>query len=62
MYIPDAWYEDAVNPAQFDVDLEAEVGEGLGGRLQYILHLNTLRGHSKESVTYTLHLGWGGGK
>lgn len=48
--------QDVVDSSQFDVDLEAEVWEGLGGRLHHILHLHTLSGHAEEGVTHTLHL------
>ena len=40
------WDKDVVDAAQLDVDLEAEVGEGLGRRLHHVLHLHTLSGHS----------------
>lgn len=50
------WYQYVVNAAQLDVDFEAEVGEGLGGRLHHVLHLHTLGGHSQQGVSNTLHL------
>ena len=49
-------YQDVVDASQLDVDLEAEVGEGLRGRLHHILHLDALGGHAQEGVSYTLHL------
>ena len=55
---PDAWYEDAVDSAQFDIDLETEVGEGLSRWLHHILHLHTLRGHTQQRVSHPLHLGY----
>jgi hypothetical protein len=36
---PDVGYKDGVDTAQLDIDLEAEVGEGLRGRLVHILCL-----------------------
>ena len=48
--------QDVVDSSQFDVDLEAEVWEGLRGRLHHILHLHTLSGHAEEGVTHPLHL------
>lgn len=39
-------HQDIVDAPQLGVDLEAEVGEGLGGRLHHVLHLDTLSGHS----------------
>ena len=45
--LPDSWYKDAVDASELDVDLEAEVGEGLGGGTEHIPHLHTLCGHSQ---------------
>ena len=49
-------HQDVVDAPQLDVDLQAEVGEGLGGGLHHVLHLDTLGGHAQESVSHTLHL------
>ena len=48
--------EDGVDAAQLHIDLEAEVGEGLGRRLVHVLHLYALRGHAEEGVAHSLHL------
>ena len=45
--LPDAGDQDAVDSAQFDVNLQTEVGEGLCRWLHHILDLNTLRGHAQ---------------
>ena len=37
---PDGWEEDGVDAAELDVDLEAEVGEGLRRGLVHVLRLN----------------------
>lgn len=58
VYLPLVWHQYVVNAAQLDVDFEAEVGEGLGGRLHYVLYLHTLGGHSQKCVSNTLHLSW----
>lgn len=50
------WNQDVVDASQLDVDLEAEVGERLRGRLHYVLHLHTLGRHAKEGVAHPLHL------
>ena len=50
--------QDVVDPAQLDVDLQAEVGERLGGGLLHVLHLDTLGGHAQHRVPHALHLGW----
>ena len=44
--VPLVGHQDIVDSPQLDIDLEAEVGEGLGGRLHHVLHLDTLSGHS----------------
>lgn len=54
--LPLVGHQDIVDSPQLDIDLEAEVGEGLGGRLHHVLHLDTLSGHAQESVSYPLHL------
>ena len=54
-------HKDVVDAPQFGVDLQAEVGQGLGGGLHHVLHLDTLGGHSQQGVSHTLHLRWGGG-
>lgn len=51
--------QDVIDASQLDVDLEAEVGEGLWGRLHYVLHLHALGGHAQEGVSHPLHLSWG---
>lgn len=51
-------YEYVVDAAQFDVDLETQVGEGLRGGLHHILYLNALSGHSQKSVSNTFHFRW----
>lgn len=48
--------EDVVDPAQLDVDLQTEVGEGLRRRLLNVLHLHALRGHAEHRVANALHL------
>ena len=50
-------HQDVVDASQLHIDLEAEVGEGLRGRLHHILHLDTLRGHAQERVSHTLYFG-----
>lgn len=52
-------HQDVVDAAQLGVDLEAEVGKGLRGRLHYILHLHALGGHAEEGVSHPLHLSCG---
>ena len=52
-------HQDVVDASQLHIDLEAEVGEGLRGRLHYVLHLDTLRGHAQERVSHTLYLRYG---
>lgn len=52
-------HEDVVDASQLGVDLEAEVRESLRGRLDHILHLNTLGGHAEEGVSHPLHLSCG---
>lgn len=49
-------HQDVVDSSQLGVDLEAQVGEGLRGRLHYIFHLDTLGRHAKKSVTNTFDL------
>lgn len=51
-------HQDVVDASQLGVDLEAQVGEGLRGRLHYVLHLHTLGCHAKESVPHPLYLSW----
>lgn len=53
---PALWKKNVVDSTQFDINLEAEVGKGLRCGFLYILHLDTLRGHAKNSVSNTLHL------
>ncbi len=48
-------YQYVVDATQFDVDLETEIGEGLRGGFQHILHLNALSGHSQKSVSNTFY-------
>lgn len=43
-YSPNTWQKDVVDTAQLDVDLEAEIGQGLGGRFVHVFGLNTLCG------------------
>ena len=56
--IPYSRHQNAVNSTQFDVDLETEVGESLGGGTHNVLKLDTLRGHTQHCITHTLHLGY----
>lgn len=51
-------YQDIVDASQFSIDLQTQVGQGLRGRLHYVFHLHTLRGHAEKSVTHSLHLSW----
>lgn len=55
---PALWKKNVVDSTQFDINLEAEVGKGLRCGLLYILHLDTLCSHAKNSVSNTLHLGY----
>ena len=55
---PDAGHQDAVDAAQLDVDLEAEVGERLRRGLVHVLGLDALGGQSEHGVADPLHLGW----
>lgn len=48
--------QDVVDPSQFDIDLQAEVGQRLRRRLHHVLHLDALSGHAKEGVSDPLHL------
>lgn len=43
-YSPNTWQKDVVDTAQLDVDLEAEIGQGLGGCFVHVFGLNTLCG------------------
>lgn len=52
-------HQDVVDASQLGVDLEAQVGERLRGRLHYVLHLHTLSGHAKKGVPHPLHLSCG---
>jgi len=54
--LPLVWNQDVVDSSQFDVDLEAEVGQRLRGRLHHVLHLDALGGHAEEGVSHPLHL------
>lgn len=40
-------HQDVVDAPQLGIDLQAQVGEGLGGCLHHILHLYTLCCHAK---------------
>lgn len=57
-FLPALWEEDVIDPAQFDVDLQTQVGEGLRSRLLDVLHLHALRRHAEHRVANTLHLGY----
>lgn len=57
--LPLMWNQNVVDASQFDIDLEAEVREGLRGRFYYVLHLHALGGHAEEGVTHPLHLSCG---
>ena len=59
LILPLVWNQDVVDSSQLDVDLEAEVREGLRGRLHHVLHLHTLRGHAQQGVPHPLHLSCG---
>lgn len=50
-------HQNIVDASQLGVDLEAEVGESLWGRLHHVLHLHTLGGHAEQRVAHPLHLG-----
>ena len=52
---PHAGHDDAIDPSQFDVDLQTEVGQGLEVDLCHIANLHTLRCHTNLRVTHTLH-------
>lgn len=54
---PDGRHEDAVDAAQFNVDLQAQVGQRLRRCLVYVLGLYALRGHAQQSVADSLHFG-----
>ena len=56
---PDAGHQDAVDAAQLDVDLEAEVGERLRRGLVDVLGLDALGGQAEDGVSHPLHLGCG---
>ena len=60
MGLPLVRHQDVVDAPQFGVDLQAEVGQGLGGRLHHVLHLDTLGGHAQQGVSHPLHLRCGG--
>ena len=49
--------ENGVDASEFDVDFEAEVGQGLGRRLVDVLGLDALRGHAQDRVAHALDLG-----
>lgn len=51
--------QDVVDASEFDVDLEAEVGQCLRRGLDYVLHLDTLSGHAEQGVSNPLHLSCG---
>ena len=53
---PDVGDQYAVDASQLNVDLQAEVGKGLGRGTVHVLQLHTLRGHAQLCVPYTLHL------
>ena len=52
---PHARHDDAVYPSQLDVDLKAEVGQGLEVDLCQIADLHTLCCHTNLCVTHMLH-------
>ena len=52
---PHAGHDDAIDPSQFDVDLQTEVGQGLEVDLCHIANLHTLLCHTYLCVTHTLH-------
>ena len=54
---PNTGQKDAVDASQLDVDFEAEVRNGLGGRLVDVLGLHALRCQAKHYVAHPLHLG-----
>lgn len=53
--LPLVGYQYVVDATQFDIDLETEIGEGLRGGFNHILHLNALSGHSQKSVSNTFY-------
>ena len=48
--------EDVVHAAQFDIDLQTEVGQGLRRGPLHVLHLHALRGHAQHGISHTLDL------
>jgi hypothetical protein len=54
---PDARHQDRVDAAQFDVDLQAEVGQRLRRSLVHVLGLHALSGHPQDGVADPLHFG-----
>ena len=53
---PDRRDQNGVDPSQLDVDLETQVGQGLGRCLVDILGLDALCGHAQNSVADALNL------
>lgn len=60
--LPPLGQQDVVHASQLDVDLQAEVGQGLRCGPLHILHLHTLCGHPQHRVPHALDLGCGARK
>lgn len=56
---PPLGQQDVVHTSQFDIDLQAEVGQGLRCGPLNVLHLHALCGHPQHRVSHALHLGCG---
>ena len=54
---PNGRYQYVVDAAQFDVDLETQIGQRLRRRPCHILGLNALSRDSNQSVTHSLYFG-----
>lgn len=59
---PPLGQQDVVHASQLDVDLQAEVGQGLWCGPLHVLHLHTLCGHPQHRVPHALDLGCGARK
>lgn len=56
---PQGRHKDRVDPAQFDVDLQAEVAESLRRGFVHVFPLHALSGHPEDRVADALHFGCG---
>lgn len=54
--LPSLRQQNVIYSSQFDIDLQAQIREGLWCCSLHIFHLHTLRGHAQDSVTNTLYL------